>query len=93
MKVDVRTYDGEVMTPAAATEPVGSALRVAPMFTATVVDDSTGFGTTVEAVYDPEQGRYVLQTIANRAIRRTSTRSRSGTRHRSRSSERRSPTA
>lgn len=70
MKVDVRTYDGETMTPTAATEPVGSALRVAPTFTATVVDDGTGIETTVEAAYDREQGRYVVQTIVNRAIRK-----------------------
>jgi len=68
VKVDVKTLDGKVMAADAATEPVGSALRIAPGFVATAVDEATGVETTIEAHYLPERGRYVVTTIVNRAI-------------------------
>lgn len=69
MKVDVKTPDGDTMTAQAATLPVGSALRIAPAFIATTVNDDSGIETAVEAAYDPKQGRYVMTTIVARAIR------------------------
>lgn len=70
VKVDVKTIDGKKMTPQAATEPVGSALRIAPGFTATTVDDDAGIETTLDAVYDADEGRYIVSTIVNRGIRK-----------------------
>jgi hypothetical protein len=68
VKVDVKTLDGKAMSAQAATEPVGSALRIAPGFVATAVDEATGVETTIEARYQPARGRYVITTILNRAI-------------------------
>lgn len=51
-----------------ATVSVGSALRIAPAFVATAVDESTGVETTIEAHYSADRGRYVITTIINRAI-------------------------
>lgn len=70
VKVDVKTLDGKKMTPKAATEPVGTALRVAPGFIAVTVDEDSGIETTLEATYDPEEGRYIVQTIVTRGIRK-----------------------
>lgn len=56
------------MSAESATQPVGSALRIAPAFVATAVDDSTGVETTIEAHYRERRGRYVITTITNRAI-------------------------
>lgn len=56
------------MTSNDATEAVGSALRIAPGFVATAVDDDAGIETTIEAHYLAERGRYVPTTIVNRAI-------------------------
>lgn len=67
MKVDVKTLDGKTMSAEAATESVGSALRIAPGFVATAVDETTGVETTIEAHYQPARGRYVITTILNRA--------------------------
>lgn len=61
--------DGTPMTPQNATQPVGSALRIAPEFVATARDDDTGVETTIEAQYDPGEGRYIVTTILNRAYR------------------------
>lgn len=66
----MKTIDGKKMTPKAATEPVGSALRIAPGFTATTVDDDAGIETTLDAVYDADEGRYIVTTIVNRGIRK-----------------------
>lgn len=52
-----------------ATLPVGSALRIAPQFMATSLDDASGIETTVEAHYKREQGRYVIAAVINRAAR------------------------
>ncbi|WP_374976623.1 helix-turn-helix domain-containing protein [Microbacterium trichothecenolyticum] len=68
MKVDVKTPDGRTMSAASATQPIGSALRIAPAFVATAVDDATGVETTIEAHYTPQRGRYLITTITNRAI-------------------------
>ncbi|WP_240642173.1 hypothetical protein [Microbacterium sulfonylureivorans] len=70
MKVDVKTPEGDDMTAAAATLPVGSALRIAPRFVATAVDEESGIETGVEAEYDPDEGRYVVRTVVARALRR-----------------------
>lgn len=65
----MKTTDGKKMTQKAATEPIGTALRIAPGFTVTAIDEATGIESTLEAVYHPEQGRYVVKTIVSRAIR------------------------
>lgn len=64
----MKTLDGKVMSADEATQSVGSALRIAPAFVATAVDETTGVETTLEAHYMPERGRYVITTIVNRAI-------------------------
>lgn len=68
VKVDVKTLDDKPMTAQHATEPVGSALRIAPGFVATTIDDDAGIETTIEAHYLPERGRYMTTMIRNRAI-------------------------
>lgn len=64
----MRTIDGQAMSASAASESVGSTLRIAPAFVATAVDESTGVETTIEAHYSATRGRYVITTIVNRAI-------------------------
>lgn len=64
----MKTLDGRTMSAESATQPVGSALRIAPAFVATAVDDSTGVETIIEAHYREGRGRYVITTITNRAI-------------------------
>lgn len=64
----MKTLDGKTMSAQDATESVGSALRIAPGFVATAVDETTGVETTIEAHYLTERGRYVITTIVNRAI-------------------------
>lgn len=66
----MKTPDGDDMTVAAATLPVGSALRIAPRFVATAVNEDSGIETGVEAEYDPDEGRYVVRTVVARALRR-----------------------
>jgi hypothetical protein len=68
VKVDVKTLDGEEMTADAATQSVGSALRIAPGFVATSRDERAGVETTIEARYSADRGRYVITAIVNRAI-------------------------
>jgi hypothetical protein len=68
VKVDVTTLDGKTMSADAASQRVGSALRIAPAFIATAVDETTGVETTIEARYSQTRGRYVITTIVNRAI-------------------------
>ncbi|MGC5224202.1 hypothetical protein ACPW96_16665 [Micromonospora sp. DT81.3] len=68
MKVDVKTTDGQPMSGLAITQPVGTALRIAPGFIATAQDDDTHVETTIEAHFNPQRGRYVVTTIVNRAI-------------------------
>ncbi|WP_237739338.1 hypothetical protein [Microbacterium yannicii] len=69
MTVDVQTLDGKPMSADSAVRPVGSALRIAPGFIASSVDDSTGIATTIEAQYDEDRGRYVVRSILSRAVR------------------------
>ncbi len=57
------------MGPQAATVPVGSALRIAPGFTATSLDEVSGIETALEAEYRAGAGRYVVTGIVNRATR------------------------
>lgn len=64
----MKTLDGKKMTSRYATKPVGGALRIAPAFVATALDDETGIETTLEAHYSPDRGRYVITTIVNRAV-------------------------
>lgn len=64
----MKTLDGETMSSKGATEPIGSALRIAPGFVAITADEATGIETTIEANYSAERGRYVITTIVNRAI-------------------------
>ncbi len=69
VKVDVRTLDGKKMTDAAATHAVGSALRIAPGFIASAVDDVSGVETTLRANYLAAEGRYFVSEVNNRAVR------------------------
>lgn len=69
MKVDVKNPDGTAMTLHSATQPVGSALRIAPEFVASVIDEDAGVETTIEAHYNTDEGRYIVTTILNRATR------------------------
>jgi hypothetical protein len=69
VKVDVRTPDGEPMTWQHATLPVGSALRIAPGFTASATDDESGLATRIHARYEASEGRYVIGEVNNRALR------------------------
>lgn len=64
----MRTLDGSKMSAASAALSVGSALRIAPAFVATAVDDDAGVETTIKAHYTPQRGRYLITTITNRAI-------------------------
>lgn len=64
----MKTPDGEIMTAQAATQAVGTALRIAPAFVATAVDETSGIETTIEAHYLAERGRYIITTIVNRAV-------------------------
>ncbi|MGP6177769.1 hypothetical protein ACTU6U_10760 [Microbacterium sp. A196] len=70
MKVDVKTLDGKSMTWRSATQPVGTALRIAPALIASTTDDDTGVETTIEAQYREAEGRYVVTAITNRATRK-----------------------
>ena len=69
VKVDVKTLDGQHMSWQHATTPVGSALRIAPSFVATAVDENAGLETAVEAHYVAEHGRYIVTAVTNRATR------------------------
>ncbi|WP_232711341.1 MULTISPECIES: hypothetical protein [Microbacterium] len=60
----MKTLDGKTMSAQRATQPVGSALRIAPGPIATAVDDTAGVETTLEPHYLAERGRYVITTIA-----------------------------
>lgn len=52
----------------AATAAIGTALRIAPGFVATAMDDETGVETTIEAYYSAEQGRYLVSSVLTRAV-------------------------
>jgi hypothetical protein len=69
VKVDVKTLDGQQVTRRAATQPVGSALRIAPAFVATTTDAALGIETSVTARYILNDGRYVIRAVTNTAVR------------------------
>ncbi|WP_341976056.1 hypothetical protein [Microbacterium sp. LWO13-1.2] len=64
----MKTLDGRKMAATDATEVVGSALRIAPGFVATAIDEAAGVETTIEAHYLEDRNRYVITTILNRAV-------------------------
>src|SRR6478735_6957229 len=68
VKVDVKTLDGQQVTWHAATEPVGSALRIAPAFVATTTDAALGVETSVTARYLRGEGRYVIRGVTHTAV-------------------------
>ena len=65
----MKNLDGTKMTWQSATQPVGSALRIAPTFVASTRDETTGVETMIEAHYNPDEGRYIVTAITNRAFR------------------------
>ena len=69
MKVDVKTLDGNDVTWEQATQPVGSALRIAPGFRARTVDEDLGVDTALEVRYSADDGRYVIDAATNRSTR------------------------
>lgn len=69
VKVDVKTLEGKKVTWRTATQPVGSALRIAPAFVASTVDAELGVQTSVIVHYVPNEGRYVIKGVTNTAIR------------------------
>jgi len=69
VKVDVKTLDGSEVTWREATQPVGSALRIAPAFVATTTDAALGVETSVTARYVRDDGRYVIKSVTNTATR------------------------
>ncbi|MEL5990730.1 hypothetical protein ACOKGD_13875 [Microbacterium phosphatis] len=68
MKVDVTTLEGSPVTSQVATQPVGSALRIAPAFIATTVDAPMGVTTAITARYAAAAGRYVIKGVTNTAV-------------------------
>ncbi|TGY39639.1 hypothetical protein E5344_03330 [Microbacterium laevaniformans] len=69
MKVDVKTLEGTPMTADAATEPLGTALRIAPAFIASAPDEETGVITEIRADYRRNEGEYVITSITTSALR------------------------
>lgn len=65
VKVDVKTLDGKKLTWRDATEPVGSALRIAPTFAASTTDESLGVTTRLVVRYSASAGRYVIREVSN----------------------------
>ncbi|MBO1740725.1 hypothetical protein [Leifsonia sp. TF02-11] len=68
MKIDVRTPDGQHMTWQHATLPLGSALRIAPAFTATATAEDISVETTIHTRFDTDAGRYMVTATAHRPI-------------------------
>ena len=64
----MRTPDGQRMTWKHATLPLGSALRIAPAFTATATADDISVETTISAVYAASAGRYRITATSQRAV-------------------------
>lgn len=69
VKVDVTTPEGSPVTSQDATQPAGSALRIAPAFIATTADVPLGVSTAVTALYVADAGRYVIKSVTNTAVR------------------------
>lgn len=63
----MRTPDGQRMASKHATLPLGSALRIAPAFTATATAEDIQVETTIQAVYSADAGRYRIAATAHRA--------------------------
>jgi hypothetical protein len=68
VKIDVRTPDGHRMTWKHATLPLGTALRIAPAFTATATAGDTSVESTIEARYTADAGRYRVIRTDHRAV-------------------------
>lgn len=60
----MKTLDGSPMSAAAAVQPLGSGLRIAPGFAASTADEVTGLATRIEAKYIRSTGRYVVTAVA-----------------------------
>ncbi|MGN6221688.1 MAG: hypothetical protein ACTHNQ_19485 [Microbacterium sp.] len=69
MKVQVRTAEGAAVSSGAATQRVGSALRVVPAFVAESTSKDLGIHTALTARYSLDAGRYVIQSVTNTATR------------------------
>ncbi|GAA5096239.1 hypothetical protein GCM10025760_29490 [Microbacterium yannicii] len=69
VKVKVTTLEGKKMTARGTTVPIGSGLRIAPGFVASAVDEESGIETALEAHYRRDEGRYIVTTVVNRAVR------------------------
>ena len=73
VKVDVKTLDGKDVTWERATQPVGSALRIAPAFRARSTDDDLGVDTSLDVRYSADAGslrdRCGHQSICSRGCR------------------------
>lgn len=65
----MKNLEGKTMTWRSATQPIGSALRIAPAFVASTTDETAGVETTIEAHYNRDEGRYIVTAILNRATR------------------------
>lgn len=65
----MKTLEGNAVTWQTATQPVGSALRIAPAFVATTVNAGLGVQTSVTVHYVPDEGRYVIKGVTNIAVR------------------------
>ncbi|WP_292851797.1 hypothetical protein [Microbacterium sp.] len=68
MKVEVKTPNGSEMTASAATTFVGSALRIAPDFIATTMDESESIRTEISVSYSSDAGRYVVRRLSHAAL-------------------------
>lgn len=64
----MRTPDGKRMTWKHATLPLGTALRIAPAFTATATAEDTSVESTIEARYTSDAGRYRVIATEHRAV-------------------------
>jgi hypothetical protein len=71
VKIDVRTPDGQRMTWKHATQPLGSALRIAPAFTATALQEDISVTTTITAAYQDTAGRYLITAATHEAAGKT----------------------
>jgi hypothetical protein len=77
VKIDVRTPDGQRMAAKHATLPLGSALRIAPAFIATALQEDISVKSTIAAAYQGGEGRYLIteatHEIADKTIEITPT--------------------
>lgn len=64
----MRTLDDQRMTWKHATLPLGSALRIAPAFTATATAEDPSVETTITVAYAEDAGRYRITATAHRAV-------------------------